>query len=75
MLFRSDFLNEKGSEMKSEFFIPMYVDELIKAHKVDVEVLTSKAEWFGVTYQEDKPVVIEKIKHLIEAGKYPQKLW
>lgn len=70
-----DFLNEKGSEMKSEFFIPMYVDELIKAHKVDVEVLTSNAEWFGVTYQEDKPVVIEKIKHLIEAGKYPQKLW
>lgn len=70
-----DFLKEKGSEMKSEFFIPMYVDELIKAHKIDVEVLTSNAEWFGVTYQEDKPVVIEKIRQLIESGKYPQKLW
>lgn len=70
-----EFLSKQGTEMKSEFFIPMHVDDLIKAQKAEVEVLTSEAEWFGVTYQEDKPVVIEKIKQLITAGKYPEKLW
>lgn len=69
------FLKEKGNEMKSEFFIPMYVDELIKAEKTEVKVLTSNASWFGVTYQEDKPVVKDRINQLIAEGKYPSKLW
>jgi NDP-sugar pyrophosphorylase family protein len=69
------FLTEKGTEMKSEFFIPMYVDELIKAQKAQVKVLTSNASWFGVTYQEDKPVVKERINQLIAEGNYPSKLW
>jgi len=69
------FLKEKGTELKSEFFIPMYVDELIKASKAKVKVLTSNAAWFGVTYQEDKPVVIDRVKQLIEEGKYPSNLW
>lgn len=69
------FLSEKGGELKSEFFIPMYVDELIKAGKTNVKVLTSNASWFGVTYQEDKPVVKERINQLIAEGKYPEKLW
>lgn len=70
-----EFLKEKGSEMKSEFFIPMYVDELIKANKTSVKVLTSNASWFGVTYQEDKPMVKEQIQELIKSGKYPEVLW
>ena len=70
-----EFLKERGNEMKSEFFIPMYVDELIKADKAKVKVLTSNANWFGVTYQEDKPLVKEQIKQLIASGKYPNKLW
>lgn len=69
------FLKIKGNEMKSEFFIPMFVDELIKAEKTDVKVLTSSASWFGVTYQEDKPVVKDRINQLIAEGKYPSKLW
>lgn len=69
------FLEKEGKEMKSEFFIPMHVDDLIKAEKVKVKVLTSNANWFGVTYQEDKPFVINNIKALIKAGKYPEKLW
>ncbi len=69
------FLNEKGTELKSEFFIPMYVDELIKAGNAKVKVLTSNAAWFGVTYQEDKPVVIDRVKQLISEGKYPSNLW
>lgn len=70
-----DFLNKQGKEMKSEFFIPMHVDDLIKTKKADVEVLTSDAAWFGVTYQEDKPIVIERINEQIATGKYPSKLW
>lgn len=69
------FLKEKGNEMKSEFFIPMFVDELIKAEKTKVKVLTSSASWFGVTYQEDKPIVKGCINQLIVEGKYPSKLW
>lgn len=70
-----EFLVEKGTELKSEFFIPMYVDELIKADKAKVKVLTSDAAWFGVTYQEDKPVVVDRVKQLISEGKYPSNLW
>lgn len=70
-----DFLKKQGNEMKSEFFIPMHIDDLIKAKKADVEVLTSDAAWFGVTYQEDKPIVINRINEQIATGKYPSKLW
>jgi hypothetical protein len=69
------FLAEKGSELKSEFYIPMHVDNLIKAAKVKAKVLSSDASWFGVTYKEDKPIVIDSINKLIAAGKYPEKLW
>jgi len=69
------FLEEKGEELKSEFFIPMFVDELIKLGKTKVKILTSDASWFGVTYQEDKPVVKERIQQLIGEGKYPSMLW
>lgn len=70
-----DFLKERGSELKSEFFIPAHVDGLIKSGKVEVEILSSNASWFGVTYQEDKPVVKERILQLINDGKYPSQLW
>jgi NDP-sugar pyrophosphorylase family protein len=69
------FLEEKGQELKSEFFIPMFVDELIKSEKTKVKILTSDASWFGVTYQEDKPVVKERIQLLIGEGIYPSSLW
>jgi UTP-glucose-1-phosphate uridylyltransferase len=70
-----EFLEREGNELKSEFFIPMYVDDLIKANEVKVKVLTSDAQWFGVTYKEDKPDVIKNIQKLINEGKYPEKLW
>ncbi|HNW49516.1 MAG TPA: nucleotidyltransferase [Prolixibacteraceae bacterium] len=69
------FLEAKGNELKSEFFIPMFVDELIKTNKTTVKILTSDASWFGVTYQEDKPMVKERIQQLIGDGKYPDMLW
>lgn len=73
-LFR-DFLNTEGDKPDSEFFIPKLIDYLIKNNLVKVEVLETESDWFGVTYQEDKPFVINKINELILNGIYPQKLW
>lgn len=61
--------------LKAECLIPTEVDVLIKAGKATVEVLNSSDKWFGVTYKEDKPFVVENIKKLKEAGEYPEKLW
>lgn len=65
----------KEGDIKSEFLLPMVVDELIKAGKANVTILETKDKWFGVTYKEDKPVVVESIKRLIAEGKYPEKLY
>ncbi len=69
------FLKERGGELKSEFFIPLLVEDLVNRGEKKVEVLTCDEEWFGVTYQEDKPIVVQKIKELLENGVYPDKLW
>jgi len=70
-----DFLKTKGNELKSEFYIPYVVDELIKNHKAKVKVLKSYDTWFGVTYKEDKPYVINSINDLVKQGIYPGKLF
>lgn len=69
------FIEENKSELKAEFFIPTVVNELITEGKGRTKVLESNAEWFGVTYQEDRPVVVESIRKLIRQGKYPENLW
>jgi dTDP-glucose pyrophosphorylase len=70
-----DFLKEHGKERKSEFFIPLAADTLIKQGKATIKVMTSEDEWFGITYREDKPAVIASIKKLVEQGIYPDKLF
>jgi dTDP-glucose pyrophosphorylase len=69
------FLEERGTEMKSEYLIPTSVDEYIKSGKATVDVLTSDSHWFGVTYPEDKAVVQKNIQELVSQGKYPTRLW
>ena len=61
--------------LKSECFLPIEVDKLLKAGKATVEVLHSADKWFGVTYKEDKPFVMESIQKLKDAGVYPDVLW
>ena len=61
--------------LKSECFLPIEVDKLLKAGKATVEVLHSADKWFGVTYKEDKPFVMESIRNLKDAGVYPDVLW
>jgi len=71
----NDFLRARGTEEKSEFFIPLVLDNLIKSGVLNVKLLSCDAEWFGVTYKEDKPFVVQRIKDLISREVYPENLW
>lgn len=64
-----------GNEMKAEYLLPIFIDSLLKQGKVNVKVLPTQDRWFGVTYQEDKPVVVESFAKLIEAGVYQKDLF
>jgi len=70
-----DFLSQNINQPKSEFYIPFVVFEMIKTGLISVEVLQADSPWFGVTYKEDKPFVIEQIRNLTNQGIYPEKLW
>ena len=69
------FLEKEGQELKSEYYIPNLVDTLIKSGERQTKVLECDAEWFGVTYREDKDFVSNRLKGLIESGVYPENLW
>ena len=69
------FLAQNGQELKSEFYIPTVVNQLISTGKATCKVLDTTSKWFGVTYAEDRPQVVDKINQLIQAGDYPDKLF
>ena len=71
------FLNEKVplDPLKSEFLIPIFIDDMISKKAIQVQLLGSEEKWFGVTYQEDRPKVKEGISAYVEAGLYPTDLW
>lgn len=73
--FRTFLSEQKEGDIKSEYLLPTIVDQLIKSGRANVSVLETTDKWFGVTYKEDKPVVVESIKKLIAEGKYPEKLY
>jgi len=70
-----EFLKSNIQLPKSEFYIPFVVFEMINKGQANVEVLKADSPWFGVTYQDDKPFVIEQIQKLTDQGVYPEKLW
>lgn len=70
-----EFLAENGQKLKSEFYIPLAVNNLIVENKVTCKVLDTPSKWFGVTYAEDRPQVVLKINELVRKGKYPEKLF
>ena len=72
-----DFLSDPKNQenLKSEFFIPLMVDHLIKTGKATCEVLDTTSKWFGVTYPEDRPEVVAKLAKLHEDGQYPDKMF
>ena len=71
------FLDQGLSEnpMKCEYFLPSVVNDLLETDRATVSVLTSKDKWYGVTYKEDKPVVVAAIRRMKEEGRYPEHLW
>ncbi len=70
-----EFLKQHSGSIKAEFYLPYIVNSLIESHSAKVEMLTTEASWFGVTYKEDKPGVVEAFKQLKEKGMYPKSLW
>lgn len=69
------FLIANSGNLTAEFYIPSVVDQLIKDGTEKVKVLSNAGQWFGITYKEDKPLVINRISELIASGKYPSDLW
>ena len=70
-----DFVHKNEENPKSEFFIPLIADHLIKNKLATFKVIPTDAKWFGVTYKEDKEIVQENINKLVADGVYPSKLW
>ncbi len=71
-----DFLSTiDESDLKKEYLLPTVIGDLVRADKVEVKVLKTPDRWFGVTYKEDKEVVVKSIRALIDQGDYPEKLF
>lgn len=72
-----DFLRREvpADPLKAEYLLPSLVGDLIKREALRVRCRSSQDSWFGVTYKEDKPAVMESIRKMIAEGRYPEKLW
>ena len=70
-----NFINKYGMDLKSELDIPTSVDKFVKNGEITIKVLMSNERWFGVTYREDKPFVVESINDMIKRGVYPSKIY
>ena len=68
-------LKAHAANPKAEWYIPFVVDEMVGEGTAEVEVLPTESSWFGVTYREDKPLVMAAVRALVDAGEYPAKLW
>lgn len=74
-LYFKDFLAKHPHDVKAEFYLPDVLNRLVQLGEAQVKVLPSAEKWFGVTYPDDKAVVIRNIHNLISAGVYPENLW
>jgi UTP-glucose-1-phosphate uridylyltransferase len=70
-----EFFQNLEDEIKSEYLLPIYIGQLLREGKVTVKALETTDKWFGVTYKEDKPLVVESFQHLIQQGVYGEKLF
>jgi UTP-glucose-1-phosphate uridylyltransferase len=71
----SEFIKINADQIKSELYIPKVVNDLVSEGVASVKILPATDQWFGVTYQEDKPAAVENIRKLVADGIYPEKLW
>ena len=64
-----------ANPMKAEYLLPIHIGGLLQENKVQVRVLETNDKWFGVTYKEDKPLVMDSFRKLIAEGIYGQELY
>ena len=69
------FLEQNGQELKKEYYIPYAIDSMIRGGSAKCDVLSTPSRWFGVTYKEDRPAVVEKFAELAREGVYPSPLY
>ncbi len=69
------FIRDNAGNIKSEFYIPSMVNDLINKKKATVKVLSCGEKWFGMTYREDRDIVMGSIRDLVHKGVYPENLW
>ncbi|MBP8959048.1 MAG: NTP transferase domain-containing protein [Bacteroidales bacterium] len=70
-----NFIRKHGMDPKAELDIPTSIDRFVKSGQIIIQVLMSNEQWFGVTYREDKPYVVENIHKMVEQGIYPSSLY
>jgi hypothetical protein len=70
-----NFLGRSSMDPKSELDIPTSLDKFVKNGDITIKILQSNERWFGVTYREDKPYVIESIRQMIRKGVYPARIY
>lgn len=70
-----EFIDKHGMDLKSELDIPTSVDKFVKSGEIKIKILMSNERWFGVTYREDKPMVVESIREMVRRGVYPESVY
>lgn len=70
-----NFISRSGMDLKSELDIPTSVDKFVKNGQISIKILMSNERWFGVTYREDKPFVVENINRMVSNGTYPSSIY
>jgi dTDP-glucose pyrophosphorylase len=69
------YLASTANDDKTEFFLPDVVKSMIRTGYLEVQLLETPEKWFGVTYKEDKPVAMQRLRYLVREGVYPESLW
>ena len=70
-----EFISSFTDLEKDEFYLPASVDQWIKSSKAVFQTTQASCKWMGVTYREDKPVVVQSIGNMIASGEYPESLF
>ena len=70
-----EFLKQNVNNLKAEIYLPVVVQRMIDENTARTKVLRTDEQWFGVTYKEDRPHVLQMITELVSQGVYPNNLW
>lgn len=70
------FFKENADNIETaEYLLPIFIGDILPEGKISVKVLETNDKWFGVTYKEDKPIVVASIQNLIDSGIYASDLF